>query len=517
VKPSIFISYSHKDEVWKDKLRIHLDALRAEDENFVDPWDDERIGVGARWKEEIEQAMDRATIAVLLVSANFLTSKFILREEVPRLLARAEKGLRIVPVIIRACNWQRVNWLSRLQVRPKNGRVINNGTEAQVETDLAEIVDEIATILDEVAAEPQPRTPATPTADPPSPAVEGIAPAPTSADAHKADVAVREVTKIAARADVVELNRCRRDLQQASDAIVSVTTCKELHDELHTFESESYADILNEHTRIDKDPRARENLRNRAGTLLGLTQQARALASRLPDKPEARELVWIKRLEEAHVLLLGAINAQNVARAAAAVTLMTRVLDMELDRLNETMFNQAAVLDQSVAPVNAALEYVHDNASELGIDAAREGKVRDGIDAFSRLISKFMDLINEHNLWQRIEGELRIVETSLGSGFEQLDILWPQLRAKVEPTLAGRREVWATGLQARSNELVTALALRDPMRAAEICDLFARFRRACAKHFLFIDDQLREECGKLANVDESLQLLIRMIDHEGTQ
>jgi hypothetical protein len=31
--------------------------MQAEDENFVDSWDDRRIGVGENWKEQIEQAM----------------------------------------------------------------------------------------------------------------------------------------------------------------------------------------------------------------------------------------------------------------------------------------------------------------------------------------------------------------------------------------------------------------------------------------------------------------------------
>src|SRR5450432_3408134 len=106
-KPSIFISYSHVDEQWKNALRVHLDALQAEDENFVDPWDDERIGAGKNWKEEIERAMDRASVAVLLVSADFLVSRFIKREEVPRLLKRNGPALRIVPVIAKPCNWQR--------------------------------------------------------------------------------------------------------------------------------------------------------------------------------------------------------------------------------------------------------------------------------------------------------------------------------------------------------------------------------------------------------------------------
>ena len=380
-KQNVFISYSHADETWKDALQTQLGALQADDPDFIDAWDDRRIGVGEKWKEEIEQAMDRASVAVLLISAHFLTSKFILREEVPRLLARAEKELRIVPVIVRACNWQRVSWLSAIQVRPKDGRVINNGTPAQIETDLSVITGEIATILDALAAQPQPNVPPPRLPDPPIAAVEGIAAPPIGGDAQKADIAVREMTKLASTAKSGDLELFRRDLKGASDAIVAITTCKELHDELHTFEAEPFADILNEHTRVDKDARARENLSNRASTLVGTTQLARALASRLPETAAKREVDWIKRLEEAHQLLLGAIASQNVSRAQAGVNLITRVLDMELVRLNETMVNQAAVLDQSVAPVNAALKYVHDNAATLKVDSAREQKVREGIDA----------------------------------------------------------------------------------------------------------------------------------------
>ena len=97
--PSVFLSYSHKDEVWKDRLKNHLGILEAE--GLLDIWDDRRIEVGADWFEEIQEAMACASVAVLLVSADFLTSKFILGEEVPKLLARRSgEGLSVMPVIV---------------------------------------------------------------------------------------------------------------------------------------------------------------------------------------------------------------------------------------------------------------------------------------------------------------------------------------------------------------------------------------------------------------------------------
>jgi hypothetical protein len=120
-KPTVFISYSHKDEVWKDRLMVQLTVLSKR--GLLGLWDDRQIGVGEDWYDKIKRAIDTASVAILLVSANSLTSDFILREEVSQLLRRREKeGLLIFPVIVKSCPWQKVSWLSRMQVRPKDGK-----------------------------------------------------------------------------------------------------------------------------------------------------------------------------------------------------------------------------------------------------------------------------------------------------------------------------------------------------------------------------------------------------------
>jgi hypothetical protein len=145
-KPAVFISYSHKDEKWKDRLVTHLGVLQSQ--GLLDLWDDRRIGAGEDWEQEIQEAMDAASVAVLLVSAHFLTSRFILGEEVPRLLERRDKeGLHIFPVIVKPCAWQAVGWLSRMQARPKDGRPLSAGDEHQIDTDLAEIATEVHDLL----------------------------------------------------------------------------------------------------------------------------------------------------------------------------------------------------------------------------------------------------------------------------------------------------------------------------------------------------------------------------------
>jgi tetratricopeptide (TPR) repeat protein len=144
--PTVFISYSHRDEAWKGRLVTQLGVLEMED--ILEVWDDRRIEAGLDWQPEIEQVIERASVAILLVSADFLTSKFILGEEVPRLLERRQKeGLRVIPLIVRPCAWTAVKWLSPIQARPKDGRPLSGGRKHQIEKDLAALAQEVADIL----------------------------------------------------------------------------------------------------------------------------------------------------------------------------------------------------------------------------------------------------------------------------------------------------------------------------------------------------------------------------------
>jgi TIR domain len=112
--PSVFLSYSHTDREYVDRLLVHLKPI--EREGLIDLWVDSRLRAGDRWKKEIERALDRATVAILLVSADFLASEFITDNELPPLLKNAEeKGTRILPLIVKPCRFARDKNLRHFQ------------------------------------------------------------------------------------------------------------------------------------------------------------------------------------------------------------------------------------------------------------------------------------------------------------------------------------------------------------------------------------------------------------------
>ena len=146
--PTLFISYSHLDEVWKDRLRKQLAVLPIR----LTAWHDRTISGGDDWELQIREAMDQADVAILLVTAEFLGSEFIRTVEVPRLLERHRAGkLRLYPIIVSHCAWKRVDWLGALQCRPKDGQPLDTFFEESVvrgNEQLAMIADEIADLLE---------------------------------------------------------------------------------------------------------------------------------------------------------------------------------------------------------------------------------------------------------------------------------------------------------------------------------------------------------------------------------
>ncbi|MCI0391194.1 MAG: TIR domain-containing protein [Acidobacteria bacterium] len=149
-KPTVFISYSHLDEEWKNRLVRHLEVLQKQ--GHLELWHDRMIGAGEDWERRIQEAMNAASVAILLVSADSLTSDFILRDEVSRLLdRRAREGLRIFPIVIKPCDWGAVDWLRRMNLRPKDGKPMSGGGEHEIDQAFADIAKEIRELLKRTA------------------------------------------------------------------------------------------------------------------------------------------------------------------------------------------------------------------------------------------------------------------------------------------------------------------------------------------------------------------------------
>lgn len=118
----VFLSYSHDDEVLCNRFLKHLSQLGRE--GLIEPWNDRRITAGTEWAGAIDENLNSADVIILLVSANFLGSKYCNDVEMTRALERRQKGeALVVPVILKPCDWE-TSRFGRLQALPKGGKPV---------------------------------------------------------------------------------------------------------------------------------------------------------------------------------------------------------------------------------------------------------------------------------------------------------------------------------------------------------------------------------------------------------
>jgi len=154
-RTKVFISYSHQDAKWLERLRVHLKPLERDDAVAI--WDDTKIQPGSKWQEEIKQAIESAKVAVLLISADFLASDFITKNELPPLLqAACNEDAIVIPVLISSCRFTHTPSLSQFQsVNPPSKPLIDM-TAGEQETLFLKVTEAIQTALNSVPQSKQP-------------------------------------------------------------------------------------------------------------------------------------------------------------------------------------------------------------------------------------------------------------------------------------------------------------------------------------------------------------------------
>lgn len=144
----VFISYSHEDVRYLKRLRVHLRPL--ERNHVIEVWDDTRISPGTEWRKAISDALSSAKVGILLISADFLASDFIVNNELPPLLnAASSGGTTILSVILSPSRFQLMPELSRYQAVNSPNRPLSKLPVAEKEAVWVKVADAVEAVLEE--------------------------------------------------------------------------------------------------------------------------------------------------------------------------------------------------------------------------------------------------------------------------------------------------------------------------------------------------------------------------------
>lgn len=99
----VFLSYAREDVALAEELRTHLTALVHQRQIRV--WDSQQVNVGEDTSAVTAQELASAQVIVPLVSASFLASDRTLQDLDAALRRHGMNDVRLVPILIRACDW----------------------------------------------------------------------------------------------------------------------------------------------------------------------------------------------------------------------------------------------------------------------------------------------------------------------------------------------------------------------------------------------------------------------------
>src|SRR6266581_602724 len=118
----VFISYSHKDQTFREELGIHMSNLKRQ--NIISSWYDGNIAPGSEWEPEIMHHLTTAQIILLLISADFVHSDFCYSIEMKQAIDRHNAGeARVIPILLRPTDWQGAPF-AKLKILPTDAKAV---------------------------------------------------------------------------------------------------------------------------------------------------------------------------------------------------------------------------------------------------------------------------------------------------------------------------------------------------------------------------------------------------------
>lgn len=121
---NLCICYAHEDEKEINCFKKHIAPLT--NKNLINVWYDREIIPGQEVQTTIDNKLEKADIICLMLSCNFLSSCFCMKEKTKAMNSYKKRGVTVVPIILSSCAWKDDNEIEPLSALPIDGIPIHN-------------------------------------------------------------------------------------------------------------------------------------------------------------------------------------------------------------------------------------------------------------------------------------------------------------------------------------------------------------------------------------------------------
>ncbi|WP_168202472.1 toll/interleukin-1 receptor domain-containing protein [Pedobacter sp. KBS0701] len=138
-----FISYSHKDVDYLEKLKVHLAQIKRE--GLITDWTDQEITAGSRLDDSISAALSSSQLFISIVSPDYIASHYCFEREFTTALKLQEDGkITVIPIIVEPCDWKSTP-MATIKALPDDGKPVSEWTNQN--NAFAKIAQEIRKLL----------------------------------------------------------------------------------------------------------------------------------------------------------------------------------------------------------------------------------------------------------------------------------------------------------------------------------------------------------------------------------
>jgi hypothetical protein len=522
----IFYSYAHNDKTLREELRKHLSSLRYR--GVCRDWYDGEIGAGDEWDAEIGGQLTEADVILLLISADFLSSRYIRAVELQKAMQRHQSGqARVVPIILRPCDYTG-EVFSKLQGLPTGMKPVT--TWANQDEAWTDVVRGLSLLFDRYREEREavvksPSPVVAPTAQPVSPSVEAQSLAPhemvsTAAQeenralAETSTKAFQSLSELMSNAKIKAFVAEQQDqLVAAEEALEILVDYKNVHDMLHDLQFKCYNYIYQEARKVE-DEIDWSLLVQPQKDLAEIVQSLGEAANRRSMTDE--DFSWLDQLREAQGQLSAACDQLALSPLKAARDLVTAILQMR-----PTIFDTklcAAARTLPLEDLRKALWVVRDKLGPACLDTEAGASFSAGVNALPQLSANLQALTTEHTRWQVIETRIWSIDALIDRDLGALQNGWPQVRDRFVKICNGNRAPWALSILEQAARLDALLSAPPPGDAKEfrrwqtrVLQSYTSCSNEGGTRFYQVDLSLKRLCDQLRAVQLALVKILQKL------
>lgn len=290
-----------------------------------------------------------------------------------------------------------------------------------------------------------------------------------------------------------------RRFETILEQISLLSDYKALHDGLHEIQYSYYQNIIASTKIVMDDKYAKYDLSKYLRDYRRVVTDMQDAARR--KKVELTEDQWIAQLEQAGNDLEEGIKKGNKTQIDSATQTINQVIGTQPTMINRKLYSAVYAYNGSLSELTQVMNRVREKIGTIAPQSETVKHFQKGIDSLKEINAKLGSLIAEHNTWQDVDNQLRILPDLLDAGVAVFNKRWQSQRARIVPFYSSNDDKSSLRLKDADDLLGAAIVENevDGVRRA-----FENYCSEASDRFFYVDKSVMELCEKLSLIRNEL-------------